>query len=96
MKLRGVLVGIISRDLKLIGSGWLGPDPQLATSCASRVAGGEVMIPLPPPLNWVSVRPSHPLLSFSFSVSVVSLAGFFFLNEDPCLERSGHSPERPP
>lgn len=28
------------------------------------------------PLNWVYVRPPHPLLSFSFSVSVVSLAGF--------------------
>lgn len=27
-------------------------------------------------LNWVYVRPPHPLLSFSFSVSVVSLAGF--------------------
>lgn len=76
MKLLYILIGIISQDLKLIGSGLVGPDLDLATSCVSRVTGGEVMIFFSPSLNWVYVRASHPLLSFSFSVSVVCLAGF--------------------
>lgn len=58
-----------------MASGWLGPDPDLATSCVSRVTGGEVMIPAPPLLNWVSVRPPHPSSPFlSLSLSSLSLA----------------------
>lgn len=91
MKLLYILIGIIFQDLILIGSGLVGPDPDLATSCVSRVTGGEVMIFFSLPELGLCASLSPPPLFFF--LGLCRLPHWLFKNEDPILERSGQSPE---